>query len=246
MFITRISPYWRLSPMATSAYIPPVMSPATVRSISRLTARNAVRAPASPAQSRPGGRQRQASRRRARSVGRGAKPPSESSKSRLGEERGRGGPIGRPDDLELTLLPLAHDAGRGDVLAVLEADLADDGVELGARDVLAQGLAVEPDLLHRLLEDLQPRPRMRAGPAVGLLLELRDVGVEVGLGGGAGLGVPGADAGHALDRLAHALLVHGKGGAHRGVEHLGVEADLLGLAGDQEGVGRIGDADEGV
>src|SRR5262245_33520320 len=113
MFITRMRPYCRLSPIATSAYMPPVMRPATVRSSHR---------------------------------------PIELFPGRLREERGSRGPVLGPDDLELALLPLAHDPGRSDVLAVPEADLADDRVELRARDVLAERLAVEPDLLHRLLE----------------------------------------------------------------------------------------------
>src|SRR5688572_18702018 len=119
MFITRIRPYCKFNPIATSAYMPPVMSPATARSSQR--ARRLL----------PG---------------------------RLREERRRGGPVLRPHDLELALLPLAHDPRSGDVLAVFELDLANDGVELGAGDVLAQRLAVEPHLLHRRLEDLQPGP----------------------------------------------------------------------------------------
>src|SRR5262245_750864 len=154
MFITRMRPYCRLSPIATSAYMPPVINPATVRSSHR---------------------------------------PIELLPGRLGEEcRGRR-PVLRPDDLELALLPLAHDPRRRDVLAVLEADLADDRVELGARDVLAERLPVEPDLLHRLLEDRKARPCVGARPAIGLLLELGHVRVEVRLGRPAALRVPRAE-----------------------------------------------------
>src|SRR5687767_13323232 len=192
--------------MATRAYMPPVMSPATARSTQR-------------PRLLPGG---------------------------LREDHGRGRARGGPHHLEFALLPLAHDARSRNVLAVLEADLADDRVELVARDVLAHGLSVEPDLLHRLLEDLQARPRVRARPAVRLLLELRHVRVEVRLGGGAGARVPGSQARDTFHGLAHALLVDGEGAAYRRVEHLGVEPDLLGLAGDEEGVGRIGDAEERV
>src|SRR5687767_12379883 len=102
MFITRMRPYWRLRPTATSAYMPPVIRPATVRSIQRLTTR----------------------RRGARSPRRVLLP------GRLREERGRGGAIGGPHHLELAFLPLADDTRCADVLAVLEADLADDRVEL--------------------------------------------------------------------------------------------------------------------
>src|SRR5687768_15760301 len=105
MFITRISPYCTFRPMATRAYMPPVMSPATARSTQR-------------PRLLPGG---------------------------LREDHRRRRPRRRPHDLELPLLPLAHDARSRDVLAVLEADLADDRVELVGGDVLAQGLAVEPD-----------------------------------------------------------------------------------------------------
>src|SRR5687767_8954850 len=141
MFITRISPYCTFRPIATRAYMPPVMSPATARSSQRL-----------------------------RLLPRG-----------LRHQRGRRRAVARPHHLELAFLPLAHDARRRDVLAVLEADLADDRVELAAGDVLAQGLAVEPDLLYRLLEDLQAGPGVRARPSIGLLLEPRNVRVEVGL-----------------------------------------------------------------
>src|SRR5687768_17295188 len=111
MFITRISPYCTFRPMATRAYMPPVMNPATARSTQR-------------PRLLPG---------------------------RLREDRGCGRACGGPHDLELPLLPLAHDARGRDILAVLEADLADDRVELVAGDVLAQGFAVEADLLHRRL-----------------------------------------------------------------------------------------------
>src|SRR5687768_11154474 len=105
MFITRISPYWMFRPIATRAYMPPVMTPATARSSQRL-----------------------------RLLPR-----------RLREHDRCGGTVLRPHHLELALLPLADDAGGGDVLAILEADLADDGVELVAGDVLAQRLAIEAD-----------------------------------------------------------------------------------------------------
>src|SRR5690348_13890035 len=110
----------------------------------------------------------------------------------------RGGAVFRPDDFEVAALPLRHRARNRRVLAALEADRAEDGLELVLRDVLAQRLAVQPDLLHRLLQYLQPGPCMAAGPAIGLLAELLRVGVEVGLGLGACLAVPRAHADHAL------------------------------------------------
>src|ERR1044071_5542523 len=108
----------------------------------------------------------------------------------LREHGGRGRVVLGPDHLELAVLPLADGAWRGDVLAALEADGADDGLELGGGDVIAQGLAVQADLLDRLLHDLQARPAVTAGPAIRLLAELLHVGVEVRLGAGAGLHVP--------------------------------------------------------
>src|SRR5512139_1298887 len=99
----------------------------------------------------------------------------------LGEERRAGRAVRRPDHLELATRPLADDARRGNVLAVLEADLPDDGVELVVGDVVAERLAVEPDFRDRLLEDLEARPSVRARPPIGLLLPARDVRVEIGL-----------------------------------------------------------------
>src|SRR5262245_16584577 len=83
----------------------------------------------------------------------------------LGDDRRRRRSRRGPDHLELALLPLADGPGEGDVLAVLEADLADDRVELAGGDRLAEGLPIQPHLLHRLLEDLQAGPGVRARPA---------------------------------------------------------------------------------
>ena len=117
----------------------------------------------------------------------------------------------------------------------------------GAGHVVADGLAVQAHLLDGVGQDLQARPGGAAGPAVRLLLLAGHVGVEVGLGARAGLGVPRSHARHALGAGGrHHVAVQREGRAHRGVEHLGVEADLLGLAAGQDGVGRVGEADEGV
>src|SRR5690606_26326365 len=105
----------------------------------------------------------------------------------------------RPDHLELALLPLRDGAGRRDVLAALEAHRPDDRLVLGARNVVADRLAIEPHLRDRLREDLQAGPAVAAGPAIGLLAaELLRVRVEVGLRAGARLRVPRAHAGDAL------------------------------------------------
>src|SRR3989344_1826830 len=84
----------------------------------------------------------------------------------------RGGSVLGPHDFEVAALPLAHGAGDGRVLAALEADAAQDGLELVLGDLLAQGLAVQTRFFHGLLQDLQACPGVAAGPAVGLLVEL--------------------------------------------------------------------------
>src|SRR5688572_25718837 len=82
-------------------------------------------------------------------------------------QRGGGDRL-RPHHLELAVLPLAHAAGRGHVLAALEADRPEDGLVLGLRDVVAQRLAVQTHLGDAGLDDLQRRPAGARGPAVGL------------------------------------------------------------------------------
>src|SRR5688572_3500809 len=92
-----------------------------------------------------------------------------------GDQLGRGA-IERPHHLEVVALPLAHCAGDGSVLAVIEADRAEDGLELVPGDHFAQLLAVQLGLRHGLLDDLQPGPAMAAGPALALLLVLLHMG----------------------------------------------------------------------
>src|SRR5262245_8198495 len=131
--------------------MPPVIRPVAARSSQRLTPLG------------PGGRQ----------AGRPLPPPRVRPllPLGLGDDRWRRRPRRRPDHLELALLPLADRPREGDVLAVLEADLADDGVELAGGDRLTERFPVEAHLLHRLLEDLKPGPGVRARPAIGLLME---------------------------------------------------------------------------
>ncbi|MCY1533634.1 hypothetical protein D9M68_689730 [compost metagenome] len=73
------------------------------------------------------------------------------------------------------------------------------------------------------------------------------MGIEVGLGRRAGLGVPRAHAQHPFGtRGRHHVAIQLEGRADRGVEELRVEAHFLGLLAGQDGVGRVGEADEGV
>src|SRR5512134_1724136 len=67
------------------------------------------------------------------------------------QRRGRDGL--RPYHLELAVLPLGHGAGRRDVLAAAELDLADDGAVLGVGHVVADRLAVQAMLADRGGED---------------------------------------------------------------------------------------------
>src|SRR5215475_5874314 len=87
--------------------------------------------------------------------------------------------VGRPHHLEVAADPLADGAGELDLRA-LEAQRAEDRGVLARGDVVADRLAVDADLLDGRLEDLQSGPAVGAGPAIGLLLELLHVGVEVG------------------------------------------------------------------
>src|SRR4030067_958883 len=136
---------------------------------------------------------------------RGAYPWSSTTSSSASDAartkwRGRGARRAPPPPLTPAPLPLAHHARRGDVLAVLEADLADDGGEFVAGDVVAQRLAGQTHLLPRLLHYLQSGPRMRASPAGRVLIVLGDVRVEICLGRGAGFRIPRAPPHPALDR----------------------------------------------
>src|SRR5262250_1909239 len=106
--------------------------------------------------------------------------------SGLGNDELRSRAIRGPDDFEVAADPLAHGAGELD-LRSLEAHRTENRRVLVGRDVLTDRLAVHADLLDRSLEDLQARPAVGAGPAVGLLLEALHVGIEVRLRGGAGL-----------------------------------------------------------
>src|SRR2546427_4059173 len=115
----------------------------------------------------------------------------------LGDGQLRGRAIGRPHDLEVAADPLTDRAGELDLRA-LEADRTDDRRVLAGRDVFADRLAVHADLLDGRLEDLEPRPAVGAGPAIGLLLEALHVGVEVRLRGGAR---PYAPRPHAADAV---------------------------------------------
>src|SRR3989442_12505324 len=138
--------------------MPPVMKPETISSTQSLTERRALSRRGSP---------------------RGASllPCG------LGDGQLRGRAIGRPHDLEVPADPLTDRAGELDLRA-LEADRTDDRRVLAGCDVFADRLAVHADLLDGRLEDLEPRPAVGAGPAIGLLLEALHVGVEVRLRGG--------------------------------------------------------------
>ena len=119
---------------------------------------------------------------------------------------------------------------------------------LGARDVVADGLAIQAGLGDSRGDDLKPSPGRAAGPAVGFLgsAELLHMRVEVGLGCRAGLAVPAAHAQHTLGAGGHDVAVELEGRAHRCIEELRVEGDLLALPAGQDGVGRVGQADEGI
>src|SRR5690606_9787219 len=166
---------------------------------------------------------------------------------RLRHHQLRGRDASRPDDLELALLPLADAARRRDVLAALEADRPDDRRVLAARDVVADRLAIETDLRDCLRQDLQPGPAVAARPAIRLLAaELRGVRLEIGLRAGTGLRVPRPHAGHAFGAGRDDVAVELERGSDRRIEDPRIEANLLGLLAGEDGVGRIGDADEGV
>src|SRR5262245_44801637 len=114
--------------------------------------------------------------------------------------------VGRPHHLEIAAGPLADGAGELDLRA-LEAQRAQDRGVLACRDVLADRLAVDADLLDRRLEDLQAGPAVGARPAIGLLLELLHVSVEVRARRRARLHAPRADARHPVGVAAHHVLV---------------------------------------
>src|SRR5262245_9380335 len=146
----------------------------------------------------------------------------------LRHEHLRGRAIGRPHHLEVAAGPLADGAGELHLRA-LEAQRAEDRGMLARRDVLADRLAVDADLLDGRLEDLQAGPAVGARPAVGLLLELLHVRLEVGAGGRARLHAPRADARPPVGVGAHHVLVEREGGTDRGEKYSRVEADFLGL-----------------
>src|SRR3990167_1853746 len=158
-----------------------------------------------------------------------ARDPRGSGPGRLGDDGGAGGPALGPEDLELALLPLAHHAGGGDVLALGELDGAGDGLELRR---IQHGLdlrAVEADLADALLEDLQRRVGEGAGPAVGLFLVLLHVGIVVLPGARElDLRVPACDAHDALGAL-EALPVERERGADPGEKHGRIPVHFLGL-----------------
>src|SRR4029453_6195866 len=103
--------------------------------------------------------------------------------------------VGRPPHLKDAAGPRA-DGAREPPLGALEAQRAEDRGMLARRDILADRLAVDADLLDGRLEDLQAGPAVGARPAAGLLLELLHVRVEVGARGRARLHAPRADARH--------------------------------------------------
>src|SRR5690606_32387440 len=90
--------------------------------------------------------------------------------------------FGGPDHFELAALPLADGSGHAGVLAILEGDLAQNGVELGRGDVVAQRLAVEAHLLDGLLQDLEAGPGVAACPAIRLFAGVLDVRVKIEIG----------------------------------------------------------------
>src|SRR2546428_10697112 len=178
--------------------MPPVMKPETISSTQSLTERRALSRRGSPRGARlfPCG---------------------------FGDGELRGRAIGRPYDLEVAADPLTDRAGELDLRA-LESDRADDRRVLAGRDVFADRLAVHADLLDGRLEDLEPRPAVGAGPAIGLLLEALHVGVEVRLRGGARLGSPRPATAAALGVGAPDPLVKAERRAHHGGENLRVGA----------------------
>ena len=89
------------------------------------------------------------------------------------------GQLGRPDHLELTVLPLADGAGRGGVFAAGELDITDDGLVTRVGDVVADGLAVQARLLDGIGEDLQTRPAVAADGS-SIFLWCGDAGYETG------------------------------------------------------------------
>src|SRR5262245_49129128 len=130
------------------------------------------------------------------------RPGPPSAPGRLRRDGGAGGDGLRPDQLELALLPLADHARRRDVFALGELDRAGDRLELGGVEHRLDLRAVEADLGHAPLEDLERRVGERARPPVGLLLVLLDVRVVVlARAGELHLGVPARDPHHALRAL---------------------------------------------
>src|SRR5262245_38679633 len=101
-------------------------------------------------------------------------PPVQLLPRRLRNNELGGSAIRRPHDLEVPANPLAHGARKLN-LRPLEPHGPNDRRMLVRRDVLANSLAVDADLLDRSLEDLQAGPAVRAGPPVRLLLEARHV-----------------------------------------------------------------------
>src|SRR5713101_1233944 len=159
---------------------------------------------------------------------------------------GRGGQRLGPDDLELSLLPLAHHAGRGDVDALGELDGARHGLELGRVQHLLYLLPVEPHLAHATLEDLQRAVGEGARPPVGLLLVLLHMCLVVLAGARMlHLRIPARDPRYALGAL-EAVAVEGEGGADSGKIDGRIEVHFLGLTRGEDVIRWIGQPQEDV
>ena len=105
---------------------------------------------------------------------------------------------------------------------------------------------VEADLADALFQDLERRPGERASPAIGLLLIFLHVRFEVFLRARRlELRVPARGA-HDTFGALEAVTEDRESRADRRHVHGGVVIDLLGLAGHEDVVRRIGAADEGI
>src|SRR5436190_13939606 len=208
-FMMRATPYWSVSPMATSAYMPPSTAPAMMISI-----RRDMRAfPLPDTREGRGGGQMIATRSTPlcslpaltegrtpnlwlRQLSFAALLPG-----RFGHDRRARAVLLRRDAVEIVALPLA-DRPDALVVVVLELDLADDGVEGTGVDLLDHRLAVDlTDLLDRLLQHLKARIGHRARPAIRLLAHHRLVVLDVLLEARQ-VGVRAADAHNTLSARA--------------------------------------------
>src|SRR3954453_12326676 len=168
------------------------------------------------------------------------------SPRRLGENDRLGArQIARRNADELAALPLP-DAPLLAAYVGLQVDRTDDGrIRTAVRDRIEQLLAVEDDLLYRLLQHLQARIGDRRGPGVAGLVGQRHQAFQVILGAGS-LRVPAADPHHAFRLFLHNGTVAGESGAHADVKDLWIVALRDRGIAQHEGVGRIAVGDEAV